>query len=96
MDLQNLFVTNGQMKIKLNIIFFRTIVNMIHVWFFLYLPHHLILAIYFLSSITIYIMFDFIIYICVRVCLCLRPLTVKALSVWSSWNVREQINDVVL
>ena len=31
----------------------------------------------------------------VCVCVCLRPFTVKASSVWNSWNVKEQINDVV-
>ena len=34
--------------------------------------------------------------VCVCVCVCLLPFTVKALSVWISWNVREQINDVLL
>ena len=31
------------------------------------------------------------------VCVCVsRTFTVKTSSIWSSWNVREQINDVVL
>ena len=34
--------------------------------------------------------------VCVCVCVCLRPFTVKTSSVWISWNVREQINNVVL
>ena len=33
---------------------------------------------------------------CVRACVCVRPFTVKASSVWISWTAREQINDVVL
>ena len=35
---------------------------------------------------------------CMRVCVCvcLGPSTVKASSVWISWDAREQINDVVL
>ena len=33
---------------------------------------------------------------CVCVCVCLGPSTVKASSVWISWDAREQINDVVL
>ena len=32
----------------------------------------------------------------VSVCVCLRLLTVKASSVWISWNAKEQINDIVL
>ena len=32
----------------------------------------------------------------VSVCVCLRLLTLKASSVWISWNPKEQINDVVL
>ena len=32
----------------------------------------------------------------VSVCVCLRLLTVKASSVWISWNAKEQINDAVL
>ena len=31
-----------------------------------------------------------------RACVCLRPFTVKASSVWISWDTREQINDVTL
>ena len=31
-----------------------------------------------------------------RACVCLGPSTVKASSVWISWDAREQINDVVL
>ena len=34
--------------------------------------------------------------VCVCVCVCLRPSTVKASSVWISWDTRVQINDVVL
>ena len=36
--------------------------------------------------------------VCVYVCvyLCLRPFTVKASSVWISWNAWEQINDFML
>ena len=34
--------------------------------------------------------------VCVCVCVCLRPFIVKALSVWISWNAKEQINDVML
>ena len=30
------------------------------------------------------------------VCMCLCPSTMKASSVWISWDTREQINDVVL
>ena len=30
------------------------------------------------------------------VCVCLRPFTVKASSLWISWNTREQINNVML
>ena len=37
-----------------------------------------------------------LIFILACVCVCLRPFTVKASSVWNSWNAREQINDVVL
>ena len=33
---------------------------------------------------------------CERVCVCLRPSTVKASSVWNSWNASKQINDVML
>ena len=33
---------------------------------------------------------------CSSVCVCLRPFTLKASSVWISWNATEQINDVVL
>ena len=29
-------------------------------------------------------------------CMCLRPFTVKTSTVWSSWNVREQVKDVAL
>ena len=31
-----------------------------------------------------------------RVCVCLRPFTVKVSSVWISWGTREQTNDVIL
>ena len=31
-----------------------------------------------------------------RVCVCIRPSTVKASSVWIRWDTREQINDVML
>ena len=34
--------------------------------------------------------------VCVCVCVCLRPSTVKASSVWISWDTKEQINDVML
>ena len=34
--------------------------------------------------------------VCVCKCVCLGPSTVKASSVWISWDAREQINDVVL
>ena len=38
--------------------------------------------------------------VCVCVCMheyvCLRPCNVTASSVWNSWNVRGQINDVLL
>ena len=34
--------------------------------------------------------------VCVCVCVCLRPFIVTALSVWISWNAKEQINDVML
>ena len=35
---------------------------------------------------------------CVRVCVCVcaRPSTLKASSVWIRWDIREQINDVML
>ena len=34
--------------------------------------------------------------VCVYVCVYLRPSTVKASSIWISWDTRVQINDVVL
>ena len=34
--------------------------------------------------------------VCASVCVCLRPFAVKASSAWISWNIREQINDVML
>ena len=34
--------------------------------------------------------------VCVRACVCTRPSTVKASSVWIRWDIREQINGVML
>ena len=34
--------------------------------------------------------------VCVCVCVCARPSTLKASSVWIRWDIREQINDVML
>ena len=33
---------------------------------------------------------------CLCVCVCVCPFTMKVSSVWNSWNVRKQINNVVL
>ena len=38
----------------------------------------------------------FTVKVCVCVCMYLRPFTVKASSVCISWDIREQINDVML
>ena len=34
--------------------------------------------------------------VCVCVSVCFLQFTVKASSAWNSWNVRKQINDVIL
>ena len=34
--------------------------------------------------------------VCVCVCVCVRPSMVKASSVWIRWDIREQINDIML
>ena len=50
--------------------------------------------------IYIYIYICVCVYVCVCVCVCVSvcflQFTVKASSAWNSWNVREQINDVIL
>ena len=39
---------------------------------------------------------NYIMFTCEYVCVCVRPSTVKASSVWIKWDTREQIKDVML
>ena len=61
---------------------------------------YICICIYIYIYIYIYICIYIYIYMCVCVCVCmcvyLRPYTVKASSIWISWDTRVQINDVVL